>query len=145
MEPVKDVLEAPAPKKFESTWTIARKKFTKSKLALVSLAFLVFIIILSFLAPYITSEDVTTIDLTNIDQEASNENCLGMDRNGRDVFARTLYGGRVLVTFGLVSIVCVTLIGSFFGSVAGFFGGWVDILLMRFTDFILALPSYGCV
>ena len=142
MEPVKDVLEAPAPQKFESTWTIARKKFTKSKLAMVSLAFLVFIIILSFLAPYITSEDVTRIDLTNIDQEPSNENWLGTDRNGRDVFTRTLYGGRVSLTIGLVSMFSVTLIGSFFGSVAGFFGGWIDNLLMRFTDFILTLPFY---
>lgn len=142
MEPVKDVLEAPAPKKFESTWTIARKKFTKSKLAMVSLAFLVFIIILSFLAPYITSEDVTRIDLTNINQEPSDENWLGTDRNGRDVFTRTLYGGRVSLTIGLVSMFSVTLIGSFFGSVAGFFGGWIDNLLMRFTDFILTLPFY---
>lgn len=142
MEPVKDVLEAPAPKKFESTWTIARKKFTKSKLAMVSLAFLVFIIILSFLAPYITSEDVTRIDLTNINQEPSNENWFGTDRNGRDVFTRTLHGGRVSLTIGLVSMFCVTLIGSFFGSVAGFFGGWIDNLLMRFTDFILTLPFY---
>src|SRR5690625_2079565 len=92
---------------------------------MVSLAFNVFIIILSFLAPYITSEDVTRIDLTNIDQEPSNENWLGTDRNGRDVFTRTLYGGRVSLTIGLVSMFCVTLIGSFFGSVAGFFGGWI--------------------
>src|SRR5699024_2901323 len=61
---------------------------------------------------------------------------------GRDVFTRTLYGGRVSLTIGLVSLFSVTLIGSFFGSVAGFFGGWIDNLLMRFTDFILTLPFY---
>src|SRR5699024_3765342 len=109
---------------------------------MVSLAFLVFIIILSFLAPYITSEDVTRIDLTNIDQEPSNENWLGTDRNGRDVFTRTLYGGRVSLTIGLVSMFCVTLIGSLCGSVAGFCGGWVDKLFMSVTDFIYTLAFY---
>src|SRR5699024_9358303 len=107
---------------------------------MVSLAFLVFIIILSFLAPYITSEDVTRIDLTNINQEPSDENWLGTDRNGRDVFTRSLYGGRVSLTIGLVSMFSVTLIGSLFGSIAGFYGGWIDNLLMRITDFILTLP-----
>src|SRR5699024_12611683 len=112
--PVNDVLEVPATKKFESTWTTARNIFTETNVAIVSLAFLVFIIILSLLAPYITSQDVTRIDLTNIDQEPSNENWLGTDRNGRDVFTRTLYGGRVSLTIGLVSMFSVTLIGSFF-------------------------------
>src|SRR5690625_1364958 len=107
---------------------------------MVSLAFLVFIIILSFLAPYITSEDVTRIDLTNIDQEPSNENWLGTDRNGRDVFTRTIHGGRVSLTIGLVSMFAVTVIGSIVGSIAGYFGGIIDNLLMRFTDFILTLP-----
>src|SRR5699024_10637818 len=103
---------------------------------MVSLAFLVFIIILSFLAPYITSEDVIRSELTNIDKGPSNENWCCMDRHGRDVFTRSLYVVRVFLAIGLVSMFSVTLIGSFCGSFAWFFGGWIDNLLMRFTDFI---------
>lgn len=129
-------------RKFDSTWTIARKKFFKRKLAVTGLIFLVFMIALSFLASYVTNVDIARIDLANINQKPSSDYWLGTDRNGRDVFARTLYGGRVSLTIGLVSMLFVTLIGSFFGSIAGFFGGWVDNLLMRFTDFILTLPFY---
>ncbi|MBY7144245.1 ABC transporter permease [Virgibacillus sp. NKC19-3] len=128
--------------KFDSTWTIARKKFVKRKLAMISLFFLLFMIIVSFLAPYIITSDVTRINLAEINEEPSSEYWLGTDRNGRDVFERTLYGGRVSLTIGLTSMVCVTLIGSILGSIAGYYGGWVDNLLMRFTDFILTLPFY---
>lgn len=127
-------------KKFDSTWTIARKKFSKSKLAMISLFFLVFVIILSFLAPYITTKDIIRVSLSEINIPPSGEYWLGTDRNGRDVFTRLLYGGRVSLTIGLVSMFAVTLIGSFFGAIAGFYGGWIDNLLMRFTDFVLTLP-----
>lgn len=127
-------------KKFDSTWTIARKKFTKNKLAMISLSFLIFVIILSFLAPYITTKDIVRVNLGEINIKPSSEYWLGTDRNGRDVFTRLLYGGRVSLTIGLVSMFAVTLIGSILGSVAGFYGGLVDNLLMRFTDFILTLP-----
>src|SRR5690625_4503929 len=127
-------------KKFDSTWTIARKKFMKRKLAMISLGFLLFIILVSFLAPYIATKDITRIDLANINLKPSGENWLGTDRNGRDVFTRTIHGGRVSLTIGLVSMFAVTVIGSIVGSIAGYFGGIIDNLLMRFTDFILTLP-----
>ncbi|MTW87793.1 ABC transporter permease subunit [Virgibacillus dakarensis] len=144
MEPVMNTSSKNVEKqKFDSTWTIARKKFFKNKLAMTSLIFLVFMIAISFLAPYLLSmDDVTRINLAEINQEPSSDHWLGTDRNGRDVFARTLYGGRVSLTIGLLSMVFVTLIGSFFGSIAGYYGGWVDNLLMRFTDFVLTLPFY---
>ncbi|WP_449355430.1 oligopeptide ABC transporter permease [Virgibacillus natechei] len=143
MEPSMNASSTNANKqKSDSTWTIARKKFVKRKLAMISLFFLLFMIIVSFLAPYIVNTDVTRINLAEINEEPSSEYWLGTDRNGRDVFERTLYGGRVSLTIGLISMFCVTLIGSIFGSVAGFYGGWVDNLLMRFTDFILTLPFY---
>lgn len=142
MEPVMDTSSKQeiGQKKFDSTWTIARKKFVKRKLAMIGLAFLIFIIIVSFLGPYITTKDIIKVNLSEINLEPSSENWLGTDRNGRDVFTRTLYGGRVSLTIGLVSMFFVTLIGSFFGPIAGFYGGWIDNLLMRFTDFVLTLP-----
>lgn len=130
----------PVQQKFDSTWTIARKKFMKRRLAMIGLSFLVLIIILSFLAPYITTKDIIKVNLSEINLEPSSENWLGTDRNGRDVYTRSLYGGRVSLTIGLISMFCVTVVGTFIGSIAGFFGGWIDNLLMRLTDFILTVP-----
>lgn len=142
MEPVTDASSGNQidKKKFDSTWTIARKKFMKNKLAMISLGFLIFIIILSFLAPYITTADITRVNPADRNITPSSEHWLGTDMNGRDVFTRALYGGRVSLTIGLISMFAVTVIGSFFGSIAGYYGGWIDNLLMRFTDFVLTLP-----
>lgn len=142
MEPVTDTSSGYQidKKKFDSTWTIARKKFMKNKLAMISLGFLIFIIILSFLAPYITTADITRVNPAERNITPSSEHWLGTDMNGRDVFTRALYGGRVSLTIGLISMFAVTVIGSFFGSLAGYYGGWIDNLLMRFTDFVLTLP-----
>lgn len=127
-------------KKYDSTWTIARKKFMKNKLAMISLGFLLFMIFLSFLAPYITTKDISRVNLSEINLPPSGEYWLGTDADGRDVFTRTLFGGRVSLTIGLVSMIAVTIIGSAIGSIAGYYGGWIDNLLMRFTDFVLTLP-----
>mgnify|MGYP001455790595 CR=1 FL=1 len=126
--------------KYDSPWTIARKKFMKRKLPMFSLGFLIFIIIISFLAPYITTKDIYSVHLSEISIAPNSEYWLGTDKNGRDVLTRTMYGGRVSLTIGLLSTFAVTLIGTFFGSIAGYFGGWIDNLLMRFTDFILTIP-----
>src|SRR5690625_1358711 len=127
-------------KKFDSTWTIARKKFMKRKLAMISLGFLLFIIVISFLAPYIATKDIASVFPSEINKEPSAEYWFGTDQNGRDVFQRLIHGGRVSLTIGLVSMLAVTIIGSLIGSVAGYFGGMIDNILMRFTDFILTLP-----
>lgn len=142
MEPATDTSEENevVQKKFDSTWTIARQKFMKRKLAMISLGFLLFMILISFLAPYITTKDIIKVTLSEIDIAPSSEYWLGTDSNGRDVFTRTLYGGRVSLTIGLLSMFAVTIIGSSIGSIAGYYGGWIDNLLMRFTDFILTLP-----
>src|SRR5699024_12295927 len=92
----------------------------KRKLAMTSLGFLIFIVIISFLAPYITTEDIYRIDMANINQEPSKEHWFGTDRNGRDVFVRMLYGGRVSLMIGLFSMFFVTLIGSIIGSFSVF-------------------------
>ncbi|MEI3611126.1 oligopeptide ABC transporter permease [Pseudogracilibacillus sp. SO30301A] len=126
--------------KFDSTWVIARKKFIKNKIAMVSLGFLILIAAISFLTPYIWTEDVTRIHTDQANMEPSKEHYLGTDRNGRDVLLRTIHGGKVSLTIGIVSMFAVTIIGSIIGALSGYFGGLVDNLIMRFTDFILTIP-----
>jgi peptide/nickel transport system permease protein len=123
-----------------SPWAIARRKFVRNKLAMISLVFLIFISLLSILAPYILKVDITRVDFLNINKPPSAEHWFGTDSNGRDVFARTLYGGRVSLLIGLASTLSVVLIGTVIGAIAGYFGGKVDQFFMRLTDFILTFP-----
>lgn len=128
------------PVKSLSPWAIARRKFLKNKLAMISLVFLLFVIIISFLAPYITTVDISRVNIGETSLAPSADHWLGTDKSGRDVFVRLLYGGRVSLTVGMSVTAIVILFGSLIGSVAGYYGGKIDNLLMRFTDFILNFP-----
>jgi peptide/nickel transport system permease protein len=128
------------PEKGLSPWAIARKKFLKNKLAMTSLIFLVTVAIISFLAPYITTTDITRINIGSMSLKPSSEHWLGTDKSGRDVFTRLLYGGRVSLLVGISCTFFVIMFGTVVGSIAGYFGGIVDSMLMRFTDFVLNFP-----
>lgn len=128
------------PKKSLSPWAIARRKFSKNKLAMTSLIFLLFVAIISILAPYITTADVTKVNIGQMSLTPSGDHWLGTDKSGRDVFTRLLYGGRISLLVGISCTLFVIFLGTLIGSVAGYFGGTVDGLLMRFTDFILNFP-----
>ncbi len=128
------------PKKSLSPMAMARKKFVKNKLAMISLIFLLIVAIISFLAPYITTADITRINIGEMGLEPSSKHWLGTDKAGRDVFTRLLYGGRISLLVGLSCTFFVIFLGTLIGSVAGYFGGTVDGLLMRFTDLILNFP-----
>jgi peptide/nickel transport system permease protein len=128
------------PEKSLSPFAIARRKFVKNKLAMISLFFLLFVSIVSILAPYITTADITRINIGQMSLEPSSEHWLGTDKSGRDVFTRLLYGGRISLLVGISCTLFVILLGTLIGSISGYFGGAVDSLLMRFTDFILNFP-----
>lgn len=128
------------PVKGISPWSIARKKLFSNKLAMFSAFFLLIVAILSFLAPYITTADIERVNIGQIGLNPSAQHWLGTDKDGRDVFTRLLYGGRVSLTVGLSCTFLIVMIGTFIGSIAGYFGGIVDNLLMRFTDFMLNFP-----
>jgi len=135
----KNVLVTP-PKKSLSPFAIARKKFVKNKLAIISLLFLLIVTIISILAPYITTADITRINIGQMSLEPSGKHWLGTDKSGRDVFTRLLYGGRISLLVGISCTLFVIFLGTLIGSISGYFGGAVDSLLMRFTDFILNFP-----
>jgi len=135
-----EVITPKTPKKSPSPWVIARRKFFKNKLAMISLIFLLIVIILSFLAPYITTKDIVRVDFMKISLPPSSEHWLGTDTNGRDVFTRMLYAGRSSLTVGLGCMIFIVVIGTIVGSISGYFGGKIDQMLMRFTDFVLMFP-----
>ncbi|MET3698360.1 peptide/nickel transport system permease protein [Bacillus oleivorans] len=128
------------PPKSMSPWAIARRKFLRNKLAMISICFLLFVSVISFLAPYITTQDITKVNISAMSLEPSGEHWLGTDKNGRDVFTRLLYGGRISLLVGMACTIIVITFGTIVGAIAGYFGGAVDNLLMRFTDFVLNFP-----
>jgi peptide/nickel transport system permease protein len=126
--------------KSPSFWVIARRKFVKNKLAMTGLIFIILVVLMAIFAPMIATQDITRVHFDQIDLKPSSDHWLGTDGNGRDVLTRLVHGSRASLTIGFSCVVLVVLIGTFIGSVAGYFGGKVDNLLMRFTDFIILFP-----
>lgn len=116
-------------------------KFLTNRLAVVGLAIFVLIVLVSVLAPLLTSYDPQKIDLRSMMQPPSAEHWLGTDRTGRDIFARILYGGRVSILVGLGSAVLSALIGVLIGVYSGYIGGWLDSLAMRTSEIFMSFPQ----
>ena len=125
-----------------SQWQLARRRFLRHRLAMISLLILLVItgasLFAETLAPYAFEE----IDLRNRSQPPTLEgqHYFGTDKIGRDYFSRVLYGTRTSIRVAFVVALMSTAIGTVLGAVAGYYRGWVDNLLMRTTDFVLSLP-----
>ena len=102
---------------------------------------IVLIVLLAVLAPLVSLHDPLRIDLVNQLQGPSPTHWLGTDIQGRDVWARLVYGTRVSLSAGIVSQAIALLIGLSMGLIAGYYGGWIDELVMRLADVTLAFPT----
>ena len=114
-----------------------------NRAAMASAVILTTIVVLSLLAPAfetLLEVSATRTDLFNQYAPPDAVHWLGTDEAGRDVFVRLLYGGRISLMVGLVAAVGAALIGTTVGLLAGYHGGWLDSLLMRSTDGVIALP-----
>lgn len=120
---------------------IITRKFFKNKLAVMGAVFLIIIITAAILAPVIAPYSPSKQNLLQKLQPPSSEHWLGTDRFGRDTFSRLLYGARVSLLVGFASVLGSITIGTFLGAVAGYVGGIVDAMIMRFVDVILSIPS----
>lgn len=102
---------------------------------------MIIIILAAIFAPYITPYEFEQQNLLNALQPPGSEYWLGTDRYGRDIFTRLLYGGRIslLVAFG--SVLGAMIIGVTIGAIAGYYGGVIDAILMRFVDIVISIPS----
>ena len=116
------------------------KRFFKHRLAGFAIATIVLLILFSafaFLSPY----EATQQEPTNSFQKPAAQHWFGTDELGRDIFTRILYGGRVSLTVGLFSTFLSIALGVVVGSLSGYFGGWLDSILMRITDAFLTFPT----
>ena len=118
------------------------KKFLKNKLAVIGLVILTIFVLAAVFAPFITSFDRDSIDLMNIESAPNSLHILGTDELGRDVFTRLLYGGRVSLGVALCATVIQLLIGVSLGCISGFYGKWVDNIVMRVVDTVMCFPFF---
>ena len=109
---------------------------------IAGLAMLGLIVLAAICAPLLTSWDPVQQDLTNSLAQPGNGHMLGTDQLGRDVFARLLYGARIDLRVGAIAVLLPFLIGSTLGLLAGWFGGWFDLVLMRVVDMVVAFPFF---
>jgi len=120
-----------------------RRRFLRHRLAIASAGVLVVLGLLSVFAPAIEAAlgvDAEAADLFNRLAPPSTQHWLGTDELGRDLLARLLYGGRISLSVGLAAAAASAIIGTAIGLAAGFYGGRIDALLMRFTDGVISLP-----
>lgn len=115
--------------------------FRKNKMFTVCLILAVGVALVAVLAPLIATHDPAAAVLTEALKAPSGEHFFGTDKLGRDIFSRVIYGTRVSVSASLILVACIFTAGSILGMLAGYFGGWVDAVIMRIADMMIAFPG----
>src|SRR2546422_7091488 len=124
-----------------SQWWHARHRFLRHRLAMGSLVVITFVFVVGVLAHTIAPYGRDALDLTAPSQRPSLHHLFGTDQLGRDYFSRTLYGVQTTEKVSLLVAFIATTIGIIVGAVSGYYGGWLDNLLMRITDLFLVVPA----
>jgi len=125
-----------------SLWRDARIRLFRNKAAVGSMIILAIITLMAIFAPLLSPFEYDQIDWGYIQEGPQWENghILGTEGNGRDIFIRILYGARVSLAVGLLATAVSLVIGVTYGAVAGYFGGRIDNIMMRFVDVLYSLP-----
>ncbi len=118
------------------------KKLLKNKFAVLGILIICLLILAAFLAPVISPYGQSEQNLYKRLLPPSSEHFFGTDDLGRDVFTRMLFGSRISLAVGFISVFIILFIGTFLGIVSGYFGGKIDSVIMRFTDIILCFPTF---
>lgn len=122
-------------------WAIAWRRFKKHRLAMAGGVAILLFISASILAGALTPYAFDQIDLYNRKATPSWSHPLGTDELGHDVLTRLLYAGRISLLVGFSAALAAVILGMLVGGIAGYYGGWLDNLLMRFTDVMFSLPD----
>jgi len=117
-------------------------RFFQNRLALTGGVIILILFGSSILAPLLYPYKPDEVNLQEVLSPPSKEHPLGTDELGRDVLARILWGGRVSMLVGFVAVGISTLVGILFGALAGYYGKWVDSIIMRFVDIMLCFPTF---
>jgi len=114
----------------------------KNKLMLAGSGLVLLLLFVSLLAPWLAPYDPGQIDLTNVLASPSFKHLFGTDQLGRDVLSRMIWGARISLKVGFVATGVAIIIGTILGALSGYYGGWVDSVIMRFVDIMLCFPTF---
>jgi len=128
--------------KSRTLWSAGFSRFRKNPLGMAGFWILILLYMVAILAPVLTPYDPTKPgDLPRMRYlPPSVSHPLGTDKFGRDVLARIMYGARISLSISFLAVAISVFIGSMVGAVAGYFGGWIDAVLMRFVDALMSIP-----
>lgn len=118
----------------------AMRRFLANRLAVTGAIVIPVLLIVAIFAPLLSPYGPAQVSFTELLAPPSAAHLFGTDNLGRDVLSRILFGGRVSLSAGVLSVTVALVIGTLMGLVAGYFGGWLDEVLMRIVDALLALP-----
>ena len=121
-------------------WQIAWNRFRKNKIAMAGLIIFALIVLAVIFVPMLSGVHVNDYDFAAKNLAPSAEHWLGTDEQGRDVFFRLFLGGRISILVGVFAATLTVLFGCVIGGIAGYYGGWIDNLLMRFAEIVYSLP-----
>jgi peptide/nickel transport system permease protein len=119
----------------------AWRRLTRDKLAIAGMVIIALFIIAAVFAPLLAPYSPIEQTLLQRRQPPSRQHWMGLDEVGRDILSRIIYGARVSLQIGLLSVSLAIVVGSILGAVAGFVGGWLDDVIMRLMDILLAFPG----
>jgi len=118
------------------------KELLRNRLAFSGAVIILILIVVAISAPFIATHDPTSINIKNALVSPCREHLFGTDMLGRDIFSRMVYAARIALSIGFVAVGIAALIGIFLGSIAGYYGGRLDGIIMRFADIMLCFPTF---
>lgn len=122
-------------------WQDAWRRLKMNKLAMGGLFFVIFITLVAIFGPMLSKYNYYSQDFAIQNQGPNGTHWFGTDNFGRDIFVRILYGARISLTVGYVASILNLTIGVLYGGIAGYFGGWVDNVMMRIIDILYSIPT----
>ena len=124
-----------------SAWRQAAYVFMENRLAVAGLAYVVLMVLFCFVGPFIYRTNQINTDIANLTAVPSPAHLLGTDIVGKDVLGELMVGGQTSLEIGLTAALLATTFGVLWGAIAGFAGGWLDQVMMRIVDSLLAIPT----
>jgi peptide/nickel transport system permease protein len=123
-----------------SPWQVAWERFLKNRVALAGGILFLLIVVAVIVVPILSPYGLSEFELANKEQAPSARHWLGTDEQGRDVFMRLFLGGRISIIVGLMAAGITVVIGTLIGGISGYYGGWIDNVLMRFAEIVYSIP-----
>lgn len=124
-----------------SYWRDAWNRLRANKVATGALVVIILIILAAIIGPLISPYSYEQILKGQENLKPSMQHIFGTDSLGRDLFTRTMIGARISIAVGVVAAIMISIIGIIYGAISGFFGGWVDNIMMRIVDIVYSVPT----